>query len=78
MIRPTLLHHFAAGYTASNPIRQQDTRKGNEIYKLPGFPSDSPGFPTVQRQQHVRKSGSRQLQSAAERSIAESQHQLYR
>src|SRR4051795_10610114 len=45
MIRPTLLHHFAAGYTGSNPIRQQDTRKGNEIYKLPGVSSDAPGFP---------------------------------
>jgi hypothetical protein len=45
-IRPTLLHHFAAGYTASNPIRQQDTRRGNEIYKVPGVPADSPGFPT--------------------------------
>jgi hypothetical protein len=46
MIRPTLLHHFAAGYTASNPIRQRDTRRGNEIFKLPGVPSDAPGFPT--------------------------------
>lgn len=46
VIRPTLLHHFAIGYTASNPIRQQDTRNGNEIYKLPGIPADSPGFPT--------------------------------
>jgi hypothetical protein len=45
VIRPTLLHHFAAGYTASNPIRQRDTRRGNEIYKLPGLPADSPGFP---------------------------------
>lgn len=46
VIRPTLLHHFAIGYTASNPIRQQDERRGNEIYKLPGIPADSPGFPT--------------------------------
>ncbi len=46
VIRPTLLHHFAAGYTASNPIRQRDTRRGNDIYKLPGLPTDSPGFPT--------------------------------
>ena len=45
VIRPTLLHHFAAGYTASNPIRQRDTRRGNDIYKLPGLPADSPGFP---------------------------------
>ena len=46
MIRPTLLNHFGMGYTASNPIRQQDPRKGNETYKLPGIPADSPGYPT--------------------------------
>ncbi|MBC8165974.1 MAG: TonB-dependent receptor, partial [Bryobacteraceae bacterium] len=44
-IRPNLLHHFGFGYTASNPIRQRDDRRGNEIYKVPGIPSDSPGFP---------------------------------
>ncbi len=44
-IRPNLLHHFGFGYTASNPIRQQDVRHGNEIYKLPGVAADSPGFP---------------------------------
>ncbi|MFN7923874.1 MAG: TonB-dependent receptor [Bryobacteraceae bacterium] len=44
-IRPNLLHHFAIGYTASNPIRQRDTRRGNEIYKVPGVAADSPGFP---------------------------------
>ncbi|MEO7650660.1 MAG: hypothetical protein ABIZ80_09335, partial [Bryobacteraceae bacterium] len=44
-IRPNLLHHFGFGYTASNPIRQRDTRRGNEIYKLPGVPADSTGFP---------------------------------
>ena len=44
-IRPNLLHHFGFGYTASNPIRQLDSRHGNEIYKLPGVAADSPGFP---------------------------------
>ncbi len=44
-IRPDLLHHFGFGYTASNPIRQRDTRRGNETYKLPGVAADSPGFP---------------------------------
>ncbi len=44
-IRPNLLHHFGFGYTASNPIRQRDVRKGNEIYKVPGIPLDSTGFP---------------------------------
>lgn len=44
-IRPNLLHHFGFGYTASNPIRRRDVRKGNEIYKLPGVAADSPGFP---------------------------------
>jgi hypothetical protein len=44
-ISPTMLHHFAFGYTASNPIRQRDERKGNEIYKVPGIPLDSTGFP---------------------------------
>ncbi|MEP6538755.1 MAG: carboxypeptidase-like regulatory domain-containing protein [Bryobacteraceae bacterium] len=44
-IRPNLLHHFGFGYTASNPIRQRDTRQGNQIYKLPGVAADSPGFP---------------------------------
>jgi len=47
VIRPTLLNHFAAGYTASNPIRQRDTRHGNDIYKIPGLPADSPGFATL-------------------------------
>lgn len=44
-IRPNLLHHFGFGYTASNPIRQRDERRGNEIYKVPGIPTDSTGFP---------------------------------
>lgn len=44
-IRPNLLHHFGFGYTASNPIRRRDVRRGNDIYKLPGLPADSPGFP---------------------------------
>ena len=44
-IRPNLLHHFGFGYTASNPIRQRDSRHGNEIYKLPGVAGGFPGFP---------------------------------
>lgn len=44
-IRPNLLHHFAYGYTYSNPIRARDTRKGNQIYQVPGIPLDSTGFP---------------------------------
>ena len=44
-IRSNLLHHFGFGYTASNPIRQRDSRRGNEIYKVPGVAADSPGFP---------------------------------
>jgi hypothetical protein len=44
-IRPNLLHHFAFGYTSSNPIRQRDPRHGNDIYKVPGVAADSPGFP---------------------------------
>ena len=46
-ISPTILHHFAIGYTASNPIRQRDERKGNEIYQIPGIPLDSTGFPLL-------------------------------
>ena len=44
-LRSNLLHHAGFGYTFSDPIRQLDTRKGNEIYKVPGIPSDVPGFP---------------------------------
>jgi hypothetical protein len=66
MIRPTLLHHFAAGYTASNPIRQRDTRIGNEIFKLPGVPSDAPGFPTFNVNNLYGNSGAWELQPAAE------------
>jgi hypothetical protein len=44
-INPTLLHHFGFGYTYSNPTRQRDTRRGNEIIQLPGVPRDAPGFP---------------------------------
>jgi len=43
-ITPTLLHHFGMGFTKSNPIRQLDTRKGNETLKIPGVPNDSPGY----------------------------------
>jgi len=45
-IRPNLLHHFAFGYTRSNPTRQLDPRIGNDLIKLPGVPAGSPGFPT--------------------------------
>jgi hypothetical protein len=44
-VRPNLLQHFGYGYTYSNPIRQLDPRKGNQIYQVPGVPMDSPGFP---------------------------------
>ncbi|HYO82540.1 MAG TPA: TonB-dependent receptor [Bryobacteraceae bacterium] len=45
-VRPTLLQHFAFGYTFAGPTRQVDTRRGNEIIRLPGIPAESPGFPT--------------------------------
>ncbi|HZT32882.1 MAG TPA: carboxypeptidase regulatory-like domain-containing protein [Bryobacteraceae bacterium] len=44
-IRPNLLQHFGYGYTYSDPIRARDTRKGNQIYQVPGVPLDSTGFP---------------------------------
>jgi hypothetical protein len=44
-IRPNLLEHFGYGYTYSNPIRARDTRKGNQVYQVPGVPLDSAGFP---------------------------------
>jgi hypothetical protein len=49
-VSPSLLHHFGFGYTFSDPTRQLDTRRGNEIIQLPGVAADSPGFPafTVQ------------------------------
>jgi hypothetical protein len=78
VIRPTLLNHFAAGYTASNPIRQRDTRHGNDIYKIPGLPADSPGFATLNVNKYVWKRGARQLESATQRSFPESKHQLHR
>lgn len=43
-LRPNLLHHAAFGYTYSNPTRQLDTRRGNEIIQLKGVPNDTPGF----------------------------------
>jgi hypothetical protein len=45
-VRPTLLHHFAFGYTFSGPTRKRDDRTGNELIKLPGVPENAPGFPT--------------------------------
>jgi hypothetical protein len=44
-ISPNLLHHFGFGYTYSNPTRQRDTRRGNEIIQMPGVARDAPGFP---------------------------------
>lgn len=44
-VSPTLLHHFGFGHTFSDPTRQRDTRRGNEIIQLPGVARDAPGFP---------------------------------
>lgn len=45
-VSPSVLAHFGYGYTMSNPTRQLDERKGNEVIQLPGIPGDNPGFPT--------------------------------
>lgn len=44
-ISPSLLHHFGYGYTYSNPTRQRDARRGNEVIQLPGVSTGAPGFP---------------------------------
>lgn len=44
-VTPTLLHHLGFGYTYSNPVRQLDTRRGNDIIQMPGVARDAPGFP---------------------------------
>lgn len=44
--RPNLIYFLGVGYTRSNPIRERDTRKGNEILQIPGIANDAPGFPT--------------------------------
>lgn len=43
-LRPNLLLAVAHGYTMSNPTRQRDTRRGNEVLQIPGIPNDAPGF----------------------------------
>ncbi|MEX2262795.1 MAG: carboxypeptidase regulatory-like domain-containing protein [Bryobacteraceae bacterium] len=44
-ISPSLLHHAGFGYTFSDPTRQRDARRGNEIIRMPGVDPDAPGFP---------------------------------
>ena len=73
MIRPTLLHHFAAGYTAQQPYpaaghtqRERDLQASWRTVRLARIPC-------LQRQQHLWKPGARKLQPAAERSFAEPQ-----
>ncbi len=46
LVSPNLIYFLGAGYTRSNPIRERDERRGNEILQIPGIPSDAPGFPT--------------------------------
>ncbi len=45
-VKPNLIYFLGIGYTRSNPIRERDPRKGNEILRIPGIANDAPGFPT--------------------------------
>lgn len=44
-ITPTVLNHFAMGYSQTNPRRGRDPRNGNSIIQLPGISNEYPGFP---------------------------------
>lgn len=47
-ITPHLVNHFGFGYTPVNPTWtywKTDTRKGNQVLKIPGIPADANGYP---------------------------------
>lgn len=43
---PNLIYFAGFGYTRSNPIRETDQRKGNQVLKIPGISEDVPGYST--------------------------------
>ena len=44
-ITPTVLNHFAMGYSSSNARRGRDSRNGSPVVQIPGIPAEIPGFP---------------------------------
>lgn len=46
VLSPSLVYFAGAGFTKSNPVREIDDRKGNQILQIPGIDPDLPGFAT--------------------------------
>jgi hypothetical protein len=47
-ITPTMVNHIGFGHTPTQPtwtLWKTDKRKGNEVLKIPGIPSDANGYP---------------------------------
>ncbi len=46
-VSPTVLNHFAMGYSQTNPRRGRDPRMGHSTIPIPGLPSDFAGYPSI-------------------------------